>query len=387
MRRDWQPRAAALAADLAGKGAISDPAWRRAFEATPRHLFVPRFWALDRFNAPERLVDGADPAQREEWLAAAYRDECMAVQYADDGHGRPVITSSASQPSLVARMLGLLNVESGHRVLEIGTGTGYHTALLCHRLGDRNVTSIDIDPGLVAEATGRLAAYGYRPLLVAGDGAAGVPEAGPYDRIVSTCASPGVPPAWIEQLAAGGVIVAPFTFGGALAVLTKTGPQTVCGRFDAEQACFMPLRPADRPTPAGYLVDLPDQPPADAVHHNTADIDPAALTNPDFGLWLSLHLPGARLAHTFCDDGGTHTGVIVYTATCRATITFGTSGQPSHISHDDHRLGDTITAAWQAWQHHNRPDRTRIGVTAHTNGTQHAWLDTPDGPHHWPLPV
>ena len=384
---NWQPMAAQLAADLAGKGVITDPGWRRAFEQTPRHLFVPRFWALDQFNAPARLVDGADPDQREQWLTAAYRDEFMATQYADDEHGGRIITSSASQPSLVARMLGLLDIDSGQRVLEIGTGTGYNTALACHRLGDANVTSIDIDAGLVAEATCRLEARGFRPMLVAGDGAAGVAKAAPYDRILSTCASPGVPAAWIEQLAPGGVIVAPFTFGGALAVLTKTGPDTVSGHFDAEQAWFMPLRPIDSPMPPGHLIDLPDEPPAETVHHDTTDIDPDALTDPDFHLWLCLHLPDARLAHTFSDDGTAHTGVIAYTATHRATITFGTSGQPSRISQDARRLGDTVTAAWHSWQRNSRPDRTRIGATAHTSGAQHAWLDTPDGPHQWPLPT
>lgn len=138
---DWQHRAAQLAANLARKGAIADELWRRAFEQVPRHLFVPRFWALDQFNAPVRLVDGADPDRREEWLTAAYRDEFLATQYAEDEQGRRIITSSLSQPSLVARMLGLLEISSGHRVLEIGTGSGYNTALLCHRLGDTNVTS------------------------------------------------------------------------------------------------------------------------------------------------------------------------------------------------------------------------------------------------------
>lgn len=384
---DWQPKAARLAADLADTGAITDEGWRRAFEQTPRHLFVPRFWALDQFNAPARLVDGADPDQHEEWLTAAYRDQFLATQYTNDEHGRRIITSSASQPSLVARMLGLLDIGGGHRVLEIGTGTGYNTALLCHRLGDANVTSMDIDAGLVAEATCRLAARGYRPLLVAGDGAAGVAKTAPYDRILSTCASPGVPAPWIEQLGPGGVIVAPFTFGGALAVVTKTGPDTVSGRFDGEQAWFMPLRPIDAPIPPRHLVDLPDEPAADAVHHDSTDVDPAALTDPDFHLWLCLHRPDARLAHTFSDDGTTHTGVVVYTSAHRATITFGTAEAPSRITQDARRLGDAVTAAWHSWQRNGRPDRSRIGVTAHTSGTQHAWLDTPDGTHQWPVPT
>ncbi|MBV9312958.1 MAG: hypothetical protein JO100_04290 [Pseudonocardia sp.] len=88
-----------------------------------------------------------------------------------------MINSSASLPTLVARMLHLLDPQDGHRVLEIGTG--YNTALLCHRLADRQIASIDIHPVLVAEATDRLAQLGHRPLLVDGDGAAGVPAGAP----------------------------------------------------------------------------------------------------------------------------------------------------------------------------------------------------------------
>jgi protein-L-isoaspartate(D-aspartate) O-methyltransferase len=383
---DWPALAARLAAALANDGAFTDERWRRAFEQTPRHLFVPRFWALDQFNAPARLVDGADPDQRDEWLTAAYTDQFLATQYTDDETGRRVITSSASQPSLVAQMLGLLDIDSRHRVLEIGTGTGYNTALLCHRLGDANVTSVDIDAGLVAEASSRLARHGYQPVLMVGDGAAGVAGAAPYDRILSTCASPGIPPAWIDQLAPAGIIVAPFTFGGALAVLTKTELKTVSGRFATEQAWFMPLRPVDRPMPPGHLIDMPDEPSEDAIHHDTTEVDLAALTDPDFHLWLCLHVPHARLAHTFTDDGATHTGVIVYTPTSRATITLGADGRPGRVSQDARRLADTVTAAWHSWRRNGNPARTRIGVTAHTNGTQHAWLDSPDGDHRWPLP-
>jgi SAM-dependent methyltransferase len=93
-----------------------------------------------------------------------------------------VSTSSSTMPSLMARMLEALDVRDGHRVLEIGTGTGYNAALLCHRLGPRNVVSIDIDPTLVAAARSRLADLGYHPTLVAGDGTTGAVQHGPYDR-------------------------------------------------------------------------------------------------------------------------------------------------------------------------------------------------------------
>ena len=225
---DWQARAHHLASELAASGAITDAACRSACEGIPRHLFVPRFWVLDEYNAPDRLLDGASDGQRETWLDAVYCDQFLATQWMTKG-GRRIITSSASLSSLVARMLQLAIIQDGNRVLEIGTGTGYNTALLCHRVGGSQVATIDIDPKLVAEASGRLRQLGYEPLTVVGDGAAGLKDGAPFDRIISTCASPGVPSSWIEQLAVGGKIVAPFTFGGALAALVKIDADTVEG--------------------------------------------------------------------------------------------------------------------------------------------------------------
>ncbi|QYN32955.1 methyltransferase domain-containing protein [Pseudonocardia sp. DSM 110487] len=88
----------------------------------------------------------------------------------------------------------MLDAAPGHTVLEIGTG--YNAALLCHRLGSEAVTSIDIDPELVDAARETLMSVGFTPTLVAGDGADGVPERAPFDRILATCAVPAVPGAW-----------------------------------------------------------------------------------------------------------------------------------------------------------------------------------------------
>lgn len=162
-----------------------------------------------------------------------------------DGQEVRVATSSASMPRVVAIMLDRLQVRDGHRVLEIGAGTGYHAALLCARLGDAQVASIEVDEAVAAEAARHLAAAGHRPALVVGDGAAGHPAQAPYDRIIATCAVRRIPTAWIDQLAADGVIVAPLTLNGGLAILRKTGPGQVAGRLDAEQAHFMTMRPAD----------------------------------------------------------------------------------------------------------------------------------------------
>ncbi len=142
---EWEPRAAHLADALADAGAIPDAGWWAAFAETPRHLFVPRFWALDDYNAPSHVVDGDNPAHRDEWLDAVYADQFLATQVTPEGD-RKMITSSASLPSLVAAMLHLTDIHDDHRILEIGTGTGYNTALLCHRIGAERVVTVDIDP-------------------------------------------------------------------------------------------------------------------------------------------------------------------------------------------------------------------------------------------------
>jgi len=390
---DWRRHAVGLATRLTEGGMITDAAWQSAFEGVPRHVFTPRFWALDSYNAPARLVDGANPTQRDEWLDTVYSDQFLATQWALH-NGYRMISSSASLPTLVARMLHLLDLHDGQRVLEIGTGTGYNTGLLCHRVGDAHVASIDIDPILVAEATDRLLWLGYQPRLVAGDGTEGIAASAPYDRILSTCSSPGVPACWINQLADGGKVVAPFTVGGALAVLTKTGPTQVSGHLASEQAWFMPMRPlAANPITDGLLVEQPVLASAAEQHHGSSDMDPDAFADPNFRLWLCLHLPGkARVIDQveLVDDQPVRTGAVVYTGEHRAEARFRNDldsvGSVSIIQ-DSRRLFDSVEAAWRTWQRHGRPDRTRVGITARTDGAQRAWLDSPESDISWPLPT
>lgn len=378
---DWRPWARQLADTLATTRGL-DPEWYEAFAKTPRHVFVPRYWALDEYHHPAELVDGADPDQWSRWLEAVYADQVLITQWQPRGELR-IVSSSASQPSIVAHMLQLLDLQPGQRVLEIGTGTGYNTALLCHY--GAQVTSIDIDPVLVAEAQSRLARLGYHPTLVAGDGADGHPDNAPYDRILSTCAAHAVPPAWVDQLADGGLLVAPLTIGGALTVLRKTGGQ-LTGTLDAEQAYFMPLHPAGQPMPTWFTTDIPA--PATCQHHTTTSVPLAAWADPDFRLWLALHRADWHLADTI-DPHGNRTGIIVYTTDHRAHVDYtatSASGGAWLVQQDHTRLWDTIEAAWHTWQHHHQPHRSRIGITAHPNGHQWAWLDKPNGPIQWPLP-
>ncbi|MCX5008588.1 methyltransferase domain-containing protein [Streptomyces sp. NBC_00638] len=153
---------------------------------------------------------------------------------------RGVPTSPSSQPSIMLAMLEVLDVSEGHRVLELGTGTGYIAALLCHRLGDANVTSIDIDPDLVDTAAQRLHQAGFNPTVAVRDGEKGHPGNAPCDRMISTAGLHAIPKPLLQQAALGAVIVAPIGYGIARVIVTAPGHAT--GRFLTVPAHFMARR-------------------------------------------------------------------------------------------------------------------------------------------------
>jgi protein-L-isoaspartate(D-aspartate) O-methyltransferase len=217
----------------------ADPAWRAVFAAVPRHLFVPYYYVGvpdGDGRGHERLWRGsADPGARERWLRGVYADVPLATRLRDGE-----LVSSSSQPSLMARMLAELRVTDGDRVLEIGAGTGYNAALLAHRLGDGLVTTVDLEPEITESARSHLADAGYRPTVVTGDGARGVPEHAPYDRIIATCALTSIPRAWPAQCSPGARILAPLATG--LIALTVHDATHAEGTFLNTAAYFVPLR-------------------------------------------------------------------------------------------------------------------------------------------------
>ncbi|MFJ9536256.1 methyltransferase domain-containing protein [Streptomyces sp. NPDC101225] len=218
-----------------------DPVWREAFEAVPRHLFVPYYYVAVGGGYERRWGESPDPRSRETWVRGAYADAPLATRLRDGE-----LLSSSSQPSLMAMMLAELRVGDGDRVLEIGAGTGYNAALLAHRLGDDDlVTTVDLEPEITESARRHLEAAGYHPAVVTGDGARGVPERAPYDRIIVTCALSSVPCAWLAQCRPGARILAPF--GTGLLALTVRDAGRAEGRFLATPAYFVPLRGAGRP--------------------------------------------------------------------------------------------------------------------------------------------
>jgi protein-L-isoaspartate(D-aspartate) O-methyltransferase len=153
------------------------------------------------------------------------------------GHGQTI-----SQPYIVALMTDLLQPETGHRILEIGTGSGYQAAILS-RLCER-VYSVERVPELGEEAFERLRALGYDNIETrVGDGYAGWPEHAPYDGIIVTAAAPFIPPALVEQLKPGGRLVIPVgeRFGRQDLMLVEKGADGALHEKTILGVAFVPL--------------------------------------------------------------------------------------------------------------------------------------------------
>src|SRR5207245_2580927 len=136
------------------------------------------------------------------------------------GAGVPI--SSSSQPSLMAQMLEDLRLTPGLRVLEVGAGTGYNAALLAHAVSPAQVVSVDVDREVLSEAWDHLRRFPDRKVILQhADGRAGFAEAAPYDRIMVTAATPDLEPAWLEQLADGGLLLAPLVLAPGLAFVVR----------------------------------------------------------------------------------------------------------------------------------------------------------------------
>jgi protein-L-isoaspartate(D-aspartate) O-methyltransferase len=154
---------------------VRDEAVLRAMSRVPRHLFVP-----------------------EGLRVYAYEDRPLPI-----GQGQTI-----SQPYIVGYMTDVLQVEPSHSVLEIGTGSGYQSAVLADIV--KQVYSIEIVPQLADGARRALAQTGYRNVEIrTGDGYRGWPERAPFDRIIVTAAPPQIPDALVDQLAVGGIMVVP----------------------------------------------------------------------------------------------------------------------------------------------------------------------------------
>ena len=171
----WEIRRVAMVRDQIKARGVRDPAVLDAMQSVPRHRFIPAG------------VRGS-----------AYIDSPLPIGF----------DQTISQPYIVARMTELLEVKKHHRVLEIGTGSGYQAAVLAS-LSD-HVFSVEIVPELATRATATLRSLGFDSVRIrTGDGYEGWPEHAPFDRIMVTAAPPELPEALVDQMAPNGRLLAP----------------------------------------------------------------------------------------------------------------------------------------------------------------------------------
>ncbi|MEV0617203.1 methyltransferase domain-containing protein [Nonomuraea sp. NPDC050404] len=354
---------------------------RAAMRAVPREEFVPaRGLAVFEDGGP-RLIDREQA--RADWLSTVYSDTSIVTQL-DDGatelsKGVGDYTSSASAPSTVASLLHRLDVEAGHHVLEVGTGTGWTAALLSHLVGQHGmVTSIEVDQAVAAQASKNLAAVGVQANLVTGDGAEGYPQAVPYDRVQATCGIRNVPYPWIEQARPGAVIVMPYCPGfgdGHELRLVVTSDGVAHGRFPG-YASYMLMR-AQRP-----LTDEAARSP-DEKHWKTTRVDPrtVAFASPGAHLVITA-LTGLTSAEAADrdEDGELHR---LWLSDPAVPHSWGTvQWRPGADEYEVYQVGDRplwdeVTEAYFRWVAWGEPGRSRFGMTVTREG-QRIWLDTPD---------
>ena len=260
---------ARLADTLVAGGYITTPEGEAAVRRVPREAFAPPGTGL----------------------AAAYADDTVVTRRHPDGH----VLSAISAPWLQARMIAQAGVQAGWRVLEIGSG-GYNAALLAEIVGPAGaVTTVDIDPDVISRARRALDDTGYPHVTtVVADGEYGHLPHAPYDAIIVTVETSDVPPAWIEQLAPHGVLVAPMRLRGITRSIafTRDGDRLVaqsmlmCG--------FVPMQgagniPEQRVPLAGDVVVV-------RLDDETTNVDANALAEairgPRSEVWSGVTMPG-----------------------------------------------------------------------------------------------
>ncbi|HEY5537954.1 MAG TPA: protein-L-isoaspartate(D-aspartate) O-methyltransferase [Thermoplasmata archaeon] len=206
----WAQERRELVGRLDRAGYINTPTVREAFLRVPRERFVP-----------------------EDVRSSAYKDVPLPI-----GHGQTI-----SAPSMIAIMLEEAALGPGEKVLEIGTGSGYTSALLAEIVGPGNVVSIERLRELEPFGRENLRSAGYDVRVVLGDGTRGYPPDAPYDCILATAGAPRMPRAWMDQTKVGGRVVAPIG-RSRLSQILMTARRVATDRWEFKEGTpcsFVPL--------------------------------------------------------------------------------------------------------------------------------------------------
>ncbi|MFF4948669.1 methyltransferase domain-containing protein [Streptomyces chattanoogensis] len=350
---------------LTNKGALL-PDWAAPVASADRGLFIPDiFEGVDKAADPDR------------WLRMVYGDLPIITQVNDgqdlgeDAFRLP--TSSSSMPSLMLEMLGLLDVRDGHKVLEVGAGTGLNIRWIAQRVGADNATSIEIDPGIAETARRNLEASGLSPTVLTGDGMIGCPSRAPFDRLICTYTVREVPYSWVEQTP-GGRIVAPWgsSFYSHSFVTLDVADGAAQGRFTGTPAFMW-----DRTHRAGSG-RISDYYRGEVGTKSRTKINPRNVRwHDDAEFAISLTVTDAWCTLREADDGSDEATywILADDRKSWATVEYVPGREDYEVDqYGPRNLWDEVEAAWHHWDAAGRPGRDRFGLTVDGDG-QRVWLD------------
>ncbi|WP_370948357.1 protein-L-isoaspartate(D-aspartate) O-methyltransferase [Amycolatopsis sp. cg5] len=363
--------------------------WRRLFDEVPRWPFIPSLVWVDN-PAGRGFVSLSRDEEPERWHAYVKSDEPIVTQV-DDGRFAvtdvgQTPTSSNSKPSLVAEMLDVLELQPGHRVLEIGTGTGWNAALLSSRVGPAGVVvSIEIDPAIALSAKESLSAAGYGPIVVVADGSDGYAHCAMYDRVIATASVRRIPRAWIEQTSPRGVIVAPWGTdycNGALLRLTVADDGSASGRFGRNLE-FMRVRSQRREfiDPTDEQIAMAHRSTTSLRGHNMYEL--VEFSRAAFA--IGLRVPNCYRTVEETAKKFRHI-VELHDTTTRSWARVDTDPDVEAfevLQFGPRCLWDEVEAAYDWWRDRGEPGPERFGLTTWANGGQEVWLDEPGGADRW----
>jgi protein-L-isoaspartate(D-aspartate) O-methyltransferase len=369
---------ARLVAELSRRGWLTTPEWQETFGAVPRHRFLRRFFTLTADRSQYDAVDASHP----EWLELAYRNAVWATQLDGDDsrwvqartHGAVTgtPTCSSTQPSLMAIMLEALDLHDGHRVLEIGTGTGYNAALLAHRLGNSQVVSVEVDANLAEETRAALTAAGYAPTVAVVDGANGHSGGAPYDRLIATCSVAAVPLAWLAQMRPGGLVLLNLyrqLVGGALVGLTIREDGSATGHLLDDWGGFMPLRAHARGAPAQLVRAASTQ---EGVQSESRLPAPISADGAKGQTWVVL--ADLLMRETARIDIARAEGNVQWLVDPDGSWAYYETSTGLVEQGGRRRLWDELERIRELWADHGEPTRNHIGLTVPPGGEHHVWL-------------
>jgi len=330
----------------------------------------------DGLTVWEPVTAATDPGR---WLASVYQDKTLITQFDNDepdwarpgprAGGTP--TSSSTLPSLVLQMWHDAQIREGMSVLEIGTGTGYSTALACERLGSGAVTSVEIDPGRLDQAAAALHGCGYAPTIATADGLYGYWPAAPFDRIVAACSVRSIPAGWLAQTAPGGKILTTLTGwmpGYARVLLTAGGDGTATGRLLPGTISFMPARTQAPPRPGNpaHWGEMTGDTPPRAARHHPARITEATTQSFTAQFLAQLAAPSAELLNM-----GDTVWMIDVTNGSAAQLTRQDATRWNVRQAGPARLWDLVESVLDAWDQASRRPGLETFEMVLQDGRQH----------------